>query len=546
MIRSIPFGNPTGFGQGERGDEHFFSEHIQRTAQGATVAYGVTVLATSDTISGLANVKYFADRLGTMYAVDSNGKVYAEATPGAGNFGAAVRAPGGSGRGLVGDQKGRLLYFQDTQIGKLEGASTFTDNWKTGLASGEHPADTYEDMVVFANGNNVGAIYSDDSMAVDAFSLPSSFTVVMPKAGKHGVLIGANLGYAGYLILWNPLYDRSAAPWIPIAGQVQSIERASDGGWIVVTTKQILWTNGYSIQQLFPLIDDTLGFLNYTVAPQGTLLVNEKLFILNQSSHSTRRKAGIYIFDLTTRLFEFVPVSTLNTNSVTPLAIAASKATTQQLLVGYEDTKLLKTYISSVSASSPSRAVFISEPLGNGVNTLAAGAVILNLAPFEGGRGPNTYTFDVSVKLYDYRRPLWGFETTNAVAAAADKIRVDGTAANVEPEIGDEVTILEGPNAGESRHITDIANDGLTTETWTVDRAFSDITQSLVRVQVEPYKLVERKVFSAETSIPELFFNCTQKNRGKKFLVKVLIENANGRLTLQRSRFIAEDLGIVT
>ncbi len=546
MIRNLPFGNPAGFGEGKRSDEHFYSEHIQHTPQGATASYGLSVLATSDTIASLANIKYFADRLGTMYAVDSNGKLYAESTAGAGNFNTAVRAPGGTGRGLIGDQKGRLLYFQNTQIGKLEGVSTFDDTWKTGLADTDHSADIYEDMVLFANGNKVGAIYSDDSMALDAFELPSSFTVVQPRAGKQGALIGANLGYAGYLILWNPLYARSAAPWIPISGQIQSIERSPDGGWLVVTTKQLLWTNGYSIEPLFNLLDDSLGYLNYIVAPQGTLLVNKKLFILNQSSHNNRRKAGVFIFDLDTRLFEFVPVSTLNTHSVRPLAISASKASTQQILIGYEDTKLSKTYIAAISATTGTRAVFVSEPLGDGVNDKAAQAVILNLTPFNGQRASSTLTFDVSVKLYDFQRPLWGIENTSAIAAAADQLRVNGTAVNIDPQVGDEVTILEGPNAGESRHITGITNDGLTIEVWTVDRAFSNVTGSSVRMQVEPYKLVERKSFTAEANMPELFFNCTQNNRGKQFLVKVLIENANLRLTLQPSEFIYDDLGITT
>lgn len=545
MIRSIPFGNAAGFGEGKRQDEHYYSQNMQSAPDGLTTGYLMTVLDDSTSISGLANVKYFADRVGTMYAVDSAGKIYAEATPGVGNFGAAIRNPGGTGRGLIGDQKGRLLYFQNTQIGKLEGASTFTDNWKTGLEDTEHHADTYEDLVVFTNGNKIGVIYSDDSDALDAFELPSSFTTACVRGGSLGVLIGANLGYSGYVILWNPIYDRSAAPWIPLSGQVQSIER-TDGGWIVTTTKGILWTNGYSTRPLFPLLDDPLGALQYTVAPQGTLLVNNKLFMLNQTARNTRRKAGVYIFDLETNLFAFAPVSTNNTNSVTPLAIAVSKTSSQNILIGYEDTKTGAKYISSISDGSGTRGMFISEPIGQGTTEMAAEAIILNVGPYLGRRNSALFTFDVSVKLYDFKRAIWGIESTTALAGAANLLRVNGSTPNVDAQVGDEVTVLEGPNAGEVRQIASIASEGTANEEWTMDRAFSNATASNVQLQVEPYQLIERKTFENESEIPELYFNCTEKQRGKKFALKVLIENSSHKLTLHPSTFIYDDLGHTT
>jgi hypothetical protein len=544
MIRAIQFGNAGGFGEGKRRDEYYYSQGMQRSPGGPMTGFGMTVLATSDTISGLGNIKYFADVVGTMYAVDSNGKIYKEATAGVGNFGTAVRTPGGSGRGLLGDQKGRLLYFQNTQIGMYDGA-TWTDNWKTGLNDVEHPADTYEDLVPFANGPAVGVIYADDTMNATAFDLPSSFSTADVCGGHLGILVGANLGYTGYIILWNPLYDRSAAPWIPVPGQVQSIER-TDGGWIVVTTKQVLWTNGYSTRQLFPLLDDPLAYLQYAVAPQGTLRVNDKLFVLNQYAHEARRKSGVYVLDLQTLTFEFIPVSTLAVTSVTPLAIAASKASTQQILVGYADATLSKNYIATISATAITRAVYVSEPVGNGTGDKAAEAIILNLAPSPNRRNTSLMTFDVSVKLYDFERPLWGLETTNALAGAANQLRVNGASANVEAQVGDEVTILNGANAGQVRHITAIANEGLSNETWTLDRDLSGATASGIDVQVEPYQLIERKTFASQSTLPQLYFNCTERQRGKQFLIKVLIENANVQLVLHPSTFVYDDLGPAT
>jgi hypothetical protein len=547
MINALPFGQSGGFGEGKRANEHYYSSGFRRTPHGITTGYGVSVLKDSVSLSGLGNVKYFADRNGRLYAQDDNGKIYEEATPGAGDF-ALVRSPSNSnGAGLIGDQKARLLYAANTSLGMYDG-TTWTDTWKSGvLTSWQHPMDLYEDLVIIGNKNGVAVLYSDDSLSTAAFDLPASFDVTCLRSGKNGILIGANLGYSGYLILWNPLYDRSAAPWIPVSGKVQSIER-SDDGWIVVTQKAILWTNGYSTQQLFSLLDDPLGFAMYTVAPQGTLRVNDKLFILNQNGGYLRLKAGVYVFDLSTYTFEFLPVSTLNTWSVTPLAIFASKTSTQNIVVGYQDAQLAKNYVGSIRVDSGTKATFISEPVASGPGDKTAEAVILSLAPSLEYRGKGAISFNASVKVYDFTRPLWGWHATNALAASAITLRVDGSSNSVfKAQVGDEVTILEGPNAGEVRHIASIASAGTNTETWTMSAAFSNATAAGIDMQVEPWKLVGEKTFTSETDIPELYFNDTEKHRGKRFMVKVLFENiTNAQLQLQPSTFVYDDLGPTT
>jgi hypothetical protein len=547
MIHALPFGNPGGFGEGKRSDEHYYAQGMKRSQYGVSTGYGMSVTKDSDSLPGLANIKFFADVNGKQYAQGDNGDIYAEANNGAADF-ALVRDPThtSNGAGLIGDQKGRLLYFGNTDIGMYNGS--WTDAWKTGLFSWSHQPDLYEDLVVFGNGPQVGVLYSDDSINTAVLTLPSSMFVSCLKAGKHGILVGANIGSVGYLILWNPnAADRAAAPWIPLSGQVQSIERTDDG-WVVVTQKQILWTNGYSTEQMFPLVDDPLGFAQYTVAAQGTLRINDKLFILNQASGYLRLKGGVYILDLKTKLFEFVPLSTMNVVSVTPLAIAASKFSSQNIVVGYRDDNFAKNYIATLGVNAGTRAVFISEPVADGPGTKAAEAVILNLMPNLQNRGKAAMTFSVSVKLYTFDRPLWGIHIANATAAAADLIRVDGTSSSMfRAQVGDEITILEGANAGQIRHIASIANEGLSNETWTLDSALAGATVSGVDIQVEPYRLIEKKTFANVTEIPELYFNAKNRPRGKRFLIKIVIESlANVQLELQPSTFVYDDLGPTT
>ncbi|HYK01304.1 MAG TPA: hypothetical protein VE974_06080 [Thermoanaerobaculia bacterium] len=553
MIREAPFGFPrvAGFGDGRRASEYYYSQGMQQSHFGISTGYNISKLVDTGDIATLGNVKWFGDASGRTYAYDSAGNILKEANTGFGDF-AISRAVGAgyAGQGLIGDSQGRLLYFGATVVGRLAtDGTTYTDAWKTGLTSYAHPADTYEGMTIFGNRDSVGLIDSADNMNLTAFTLPSAMTVDALKAGKNGILIGANLGYRGVLMLWNTQTDRSINDWIWTNGNIQAIT-PTDEGWIVVTTKEILATNGYSTRKLFSILDDPLGFTNYSVAPQGLVVVNNKLFLLNQSSTTnsfSRVKAGLYIFDLTSELFEFVPMSTMNVRSVVPLAIYTPKATTQLILVGYSDTFLSKNYIGRLRTSGGSSGTFIPQLLASSVTTKQSEAVILSMGVTTVQTFPQVLTFNIAVKVYDYDRQLWGLNLTNDVSAAGDQLRIDGRGNNsTHAQLGDEITILEGLNAGLVAHVTAIANQGLINETWTLDTTFPNNTETGVYLNVQPFKLVGKKAISAATSIPELYFNVKNKYRGKKFLVKVVIDSANAQLELHEGLFVYNDIGITS
>jgi hypothetical protein len=541
MIKRLPFGNNGGFGEGKSYNEYYFSQGMQKTPWGLMTGYSVAEVRSSTSLSGLGTVAWFADASGAMYGVNTSGKIFKETFPAAADW-ALDHTPVGTynGSGLIGDGKGRLLYFGETEIGKKDGA-TYTDAWKTGLtAYTAHPADNYEGMVLFGNKSTVGLIDSADSMNLSAFTLPTSMTVDCLKAGKTGVLIGANLGYRGSLLLWDAQSDRAITPWIWTNGKVLSIERV-DTGWIVVTQKEILITNGYTVQKLAPILDDPLSFQQYNVGPQGTLALNNKLFVCAQYG-TTRAPAGLYVLDLDSGLWEFVPMSTYG---ATPQAIYAPKSTLQEIAISYADSFLAKTYLGVVSVTGISQAVLIPEVLANSATEKIAEAAILNLALSSMKTGVQAITFDVSLKIYNFGRALHGRNVTSGLAASASVLPVDGTNTGFwRARVGDEVTILQGANAGQIRHIQSIANEGLSNEVWTLDSALSGATAANVSLAVQPFELVSKKTITAATEIPSLFFNIKNRTRGKKFLLKIVFENmTNAQLELQRSDFVYQDLG---
>jgi hypothetical protein len=552
MKRSQPFGFPRTFGFGDgrhsRGRypiEYFYSIGMQHSLLGISTGYAITKKKDTSDIGALGNPKWFADN-GTVYCQDDSGNTLKENTPGAGDFAIDHTATSSNGAGLLADAQGRILSFRNSSIDLKTGGS-WTDGWQIGLYNWQHPADIYEGNTIFGNGYQVGFIDSADVMNLSAFTLPVSMRVDCLKSGKNGVLLGANLGLQGYLILWDAGADRSIAPWIPTSGKVQSIAR-TDSGWIVITQKEILITNGYTTRSIFPLLDDPLGFNQYVVAPQGSTVQNNRLMLLQQSTNNARMKPGLYIFDLGTTLMEFVPMSTGNTNSVTPLAIYSAKVNAQEILIGFQDVALGTNTIGALGVNSATSGTFIAQVLASSEDDKAAEAIILNLGFPTSISAPQTLSFTVAAKIYNFRRPLWGTSVTNAVAADGAHIRVNGSlTTNTVAQLGDEVTVLEGPNAGKVAHISAIANAGSTTETWTLDTTLPNVTGTTVHLQIQPFALVEKKTITSVAQLGEFYFNVRNQTRGKKFLTKLHFDDmTNVQLELHSGEFVYDDLGNTT
>lgn len=559
-MKQALFGSRLGFGAGKKG-EYYYSQGMSRGQFGPALGYSIVKRKDSTDISGLGNIKFFAQAGTKVYAQDDAGKLYSETTPGALDFSTAIRSPGGNGSGMIGDQKGRLIYSNgssNNQLGLYDltaGPPAFTDGFILSIESWQHPLDLYEDLIIYGNKWKVGIIDSADISNAAAFTLPAAFTVDCLRSGKTGVLIGANLNYDGYLILWNPFQaERAIAPWLKTTGRVLSI-RAYGSNWVVVTTKEIILTNGYSSKTLFSFLDDPLGFALWNVNPDGTLIVNDKLIILQQKqttqqlSEFGRMKPGVYVFDLRTRTFEYAPVNTMNTISVSPLAIFATSSYSKSIVLGFADAALSKNYISTLDSSPPATGVLISEVVGADVPTdKDVDSVSLNLGLRTETADAQVLTFNVSVKLYDFTRPLWGKQVTNASAAAANQIRVDGSdATRYRAQVGDEVTVLSGNNAGEIRHITAIDHEGLSNETWTMNSGFSNSTGSDVPLNVQPFKLISKKALSSEDELGDLFFNAKNRPSGQKFLVKVVFDgNSSARPEIHPSILAYEDQGVTS
>jgi hypothetical protein len=564
-IRTIPFGAPAGFSDQPRPGTSYYTQGLTQSLLGSATLYSILNKIDSGTVVGMGNIKYFTKGPGgALFAQDDAGHILKEQTPGAYDF-AIVRSPGGNGSGLMGDQYGNLLYANgssNNQIGKYDGA-TWTDAYQS-VTSGQHAMDTYEDLRIICNAQNIAVVFSDDSFNSAAFSLPSQFTTVVAKSGPTGILIGANFGYQGALILWDGNSVRAKTPWKWTKGQILSIEKFG-ANWIVKTQREVLLTNGYTVTQLFGVFDDPLSFKSYdnaNILPQQMIVINDTL-VFAITAHSGglsyefgRMKPGIYLYHLSSHAWDYIPLATGNMLSVFINSVFSDVNFNNRILIGYRDAVLGKNYIAALTNSPPTQAMCVSEVLGVGrlhyqriffgPTEKIAEAVVLNLGILNSITDPATETFNVALKIYNFKRQLWGKSSTNASLSNHATLQVDGTSsANSKAQVGDEVTILEGVNAGKIAHIIAIANPGASNETWTLDTALPNQTESNINMNVQPFTFIEKKTFTNLSQLKNIFFDLKQKSKGKQFLLKYVIDNigTNLQLEAQTSYFVFDDLG---
>src|SRR5882724_3451809 len=445
MIQIEPIKNFNGFGSGavkltaantQAGapGEYFYSQGMQRSQFGITAKLSIGIAATNATLGNLQTINWFSQGLfganKYVYGFASDGRLYRAS---AGNIvWTEERNVGVSahGNGLIFDQNNRLLYANDQYLGMSTDGVTFTDNWKdfTITTTDFRPMDTYEDWVVIGNQYQIALLnVTDDSFNANGFNLPSGFKVRCIKSGKNGVLIGANFNNRGALILWDTFSTRSISPWIWKNRNIQSIV-PTDDGWIVFTQNQIFFTDGYSVRPLleeFPdYLPNDLTIIN-DILPQGAELQGDNLLFWGRQTRYNRQKAGLYTLNLSTKLFTCIPVPNGATVNVFGGAIFSdgSSYTHLSFISVSPNTK----FIGVLSNTPIAKPFLITEQLGQGDDEKAAEAVKLTFGVSSYQTITPDMTFDVSVKICNARRNIFGQAVTRAASTSADVIKVDGS-----------------------------------------------------------------------------------------------------------------------
>lgn len=532
MLKIQPLKTMLGFGENLRRGECFFSQGMRRVGGKIKPNWKVAtdVISPGDSSTQLLRINWFAQRYpdstNQKYAVQTDGKIYG--FDNATEKWLQLYAPSASsGNGLIVDQKNRLLYARNQYLGMFNGTdpwATYLD-WKTfdSTITDFRPMETYEDWVLIGNKNKVAILSvmdGSDTLNNDGFVLPTDFLVRCIKAGRTGVLLGANFRNRGYLILWNVYDTRSSAPWIPLDTKIVSISIDKNGTWIVTTESgEIFITDGYSIRPLVTLPDrDITDKILSAVIPAGTLIFGSYLIIVNSAINQARLKQGLLIYDMETKTWQFSPVNQMAGITMGALFLDSNL----DISISWQSSTPAGYYIGKLINGLPNLSYYIVQAFDNGIKKKVAEGVIADLiySPTT-VRYSGAFTPKITASIYNFSRPLYGRAFTSQISPAVNKIYNTGTNSIYKAvEKGDEITILNGINAGEVRHIIDITAPDTVNELWTLDSNLPNLTEASVDIGVMPFKKISEKTIKEDG---EYYFDVKNRVRGRNFMIKITL-----------------------
>lgn len=430
----------------------------------------------------------------------------------------------------------------------------WTDQWKNFgslVASNTNdgydrsiPCEVYEDTVLFGRANNITTLNTlTDTITTDAspaFTMPSGYDCLAIHQGTNGILMGFNFQGKGVLVLWDNYSDRAIAPWITLPDRLISLCK-NNGEWVVTTSREFFTTNGYSLTPLAnKVLDMDIDPLEPQLLPQtSTVVENELHFIADFSLHGKRRH-GVYKMDLETKLIEYIPRADMEQKTLRVNSLFYGGPS--RVYIGQSDSL---GYIDQSTQSLTSSIV--SNAVGIGDNIKYSEAVKLNLgvSPAYYSLLDSPFTFKVAVRICPIKNQFLTYGLVKTTQTVANQIVVDETLYGVA-DVGDEIEIVMGNNAGYSRNILSKSGTGATV-TYTLDSDLPALSTAGDYFFRTKFQLITKKTFTAVSEIdPELlYFNNKEKTKGKQFLIKVDIESATVPLEVRPFYFIYDDLGII-
>ncbi len=451
----------------------------------------------------------------------------------------------------------------------------FDDQWKdfgadisaSGGTAPMTPIDNYEDTVLFGRNNKITTLnVTTDTVTTDAspaFELPTGYDIDHIVTNSNGILIGANIRGRGVLVLWDNFSDRSIAPWIWFDDNIYSICKwGSD--WIVITSRQIIKTNGYSIEVLASNFLNTLSSRLMDKYPKNSIVIDNVLHFGGLLGTNGLRRAVLYRFDLTTKLFEATTRADMNQGTISFKSMEYSSESYRLFIGVTNGVGLTNNGVEWFSQTVGAKCGFyISPVVGKGVNKKIVRGVRVRVKKSSFGTtgavsiGTNSFSFDIALKISTMKRDIF-LVGAGLKADSANKhtLAVDNVGGQfVTPQIGDEVQFNgdsgsgSSNNAGYARNITSISGAGTTNEVWTVDSDFPDTPKQNQIAVVTPFKLVDRKTITTTGGdIEEIYFDVKNRYRSRNFMLKLDIENNTVGVALEilPIEFVYEDEGAIT
>jgi len=406
-----------------------------------------------------------------------------------------------------------------------------------------NPHANYEDTVLIGRNNQLSTFnVVSDSVAANAIDFPNGFNIRNLLVGSTGILIVANFNERGYVALWDNDATRSIAPWIPFQSKITGAT-VLDSQFIIRTLGSFYITDGYSERLLKTDFLDQDTFPERTENRDNMANTNDGFYMgLDSEGYHGKAKSGIYHYHSSTELFTHLRASAASLKDLELISTHSDPSSGRVFFSTETDGTTSFKYLEKNKASD--YASYISEELVPGPNKKYASSVYLDISVADPAYQDNPISFTVVCKVASVDQQMQTESAIKTTMTENDEIVVDETV-YAEATLGDEVVILEGNNAGQTRNIESIADGGTDTATYTLDRDLDNLSDADTEITLTPFRLVGVQTYTDEDRVPDVFFDVKNDVKGRRFMLKVEIIDADIPLELRPSYFVYENDTIV-
>lgn len=377
----------------------------------------------------------------------------------------------------------------------VEGGWTGSANWKFNVSNAvdmhfrgqSTPANWRRQIALWGseyfilNGNYLASLSSAlTTWSATAKQLYDKHQAMCIGVNNDKILVGADYSGRGALMLWDGWSNGwLSALYIP---QIPNAIKEYNDGWIVLAGNKLFYTNGYQIQDLAVLPDGESwsSFKQYSNF-NSLEIVNNKVLVSSANYGKNRLRNGICVYDLEEKGWTFIPLKVSDGGNCVSGTISSPLCVNQNSTYGFQvwsATTNAVNYIQRVStvADNSVGMFYVKLPSKMRVSQVEVNLSAKTMGWIQSISG--SPTVDVYVSYGDGRRGLWRDIQCGTPSTTTTITNISGV--TYPAYVGQEVLIVDdnvhntnGTTGGDRTWITQIADAGTATETWTVSPALT-------------------------------------------------------------------------
>ena len=357
------------------------------------------------------------------------------------------------------------------------------------------------------NGNFIAALNEDETTWNDNFKqLPPNTEALCFEVNQDRILIGCNYRDKGRLLLWDGFSDGFLSI-IETERPVTSIAN-SDTGFIFSMGNSLYLTNGYSIKKITQL-PNTRTINNIVSNFNDLKTIEEKIFVLARGNDVNFTPPGMYLYEMG-KGWSALPLANSSTAHTFPAGLGGifpfPESSTYRIFSSFSDSASTnKKCINVISELFPTDASLIFRmPFDDYKNIKQIG---LHLAPSFQLDRTDKNNVDVTLNIGTGK----GFLASRMQAyTGSTTTTIKNNQGNLNGRagvIGREIRVYNGDAGGERSYITEIANAGTNTETWTISPALSSAPTDGTEIRMYNLKKVDTKTVDPDNIQEQLVFD---------------------------------------